>query len=551
MTVLAAIIGAAGIPCLLVGRAWGIRRAGLGAILVAWLLFAAALAPGGAWTGAVVLGVLPAAAALGRFTGRHIHVWLGLVGATLALRVPLSLGGEDARLLVPLYVVILGGVSARYGGRSTSARGDHHGALGPLLPALAAFAGFATLSVAWSADPTAGAIRAAAFFLPFTLLFWLLVELWPEQGGVRALATGGLGFAVLASLVAVLQGALGVTFANGKLAELHAAGGVFRANAFLFDPNTLGRTLAVGLVGLVGAGYVVARRGGRLTPLAAIGAVLAVGLALTVSQSSGLALASGLVVLLARVYGWRSVAAVAALGAALLVVWATLGADPVRDSVASRERIARASDGRDHLVAGGVAVWRGAPAVGVGTGGFAASYAETLTADERRHATVFVSHTAPVTVLAELGLVGIGLLAWLAAAAWRVLSDRRRPGAWTRAVIGAMLAGVVVHSLLTGALLEDPIVWALLAAGCAAAARPHPGQLAIEATPVQVQSLRVPNPVVLGLVAVAASSHRARVWARRPSPSPSIPRWWARASVAVTVETDDPAPRRPTWRAPG
>jgi hypothetical protein len=75
-----------------------------------------------------------------------------------------------------------------------------------------------------------------------------------------------------------------------------------------------------------------------------------------------------------------------------------------------------------------------------------------------------------VTVLAELGVAGLALLVWLGVAASRALSDRRRPRAWTRAVIGAMLATAFVHSLLTGALMEDPIVWALLGVGCALSA---------------------------------------------------------------------------------
>ena len=77
-----------------------------------------------------------------------------------------------------------------------------------------------------------------------------------------------------------------------------------------------------------------------------------------------------------------------------------------------------------------------------------------------------------MTVLAELGAVGAALLAWLAVAASRMLSDRRAPRAWTRAVIGATLVAAFVHSLLTGSLMEDPIVWTLLAAGCAVGSRP-------------------------------------------------------------------------------
>lgn len=469
MNAVAAIVGAAGIPCLLMGHARRTRVAGLVAVLIAWVAFGVSLAPEPVWAVAAAVAVPLVAAALGRSMRRHVHLWLGLVGATLALRLPLSLGGEEARLLGPLYVVILGGVGAWWGiDRPRGRRGRRES---QLVAALAAFAAMSTLATLWSTDPQAAAIKTAAFVLPFTLLFWLVVELWPDHGGVRALAAGGLGLAASAALVAVAQAVSGTTFGNEKLAELHAAGGVFRANAFLHDPNTLGRVMALGLVAGVGAGYLVARRGGRLAPLALVGALLAAGLVLSVSQSSGAALAAGLGVLLGRVYGWRRVTAVGALVAVLAGGWAILGTDAARDALASRERIARASDGRDHLVSASIELWRSSPVVGMGTGAFAGRYAETLTPDERRHTTVFESHTAPLTVLAELGGAGAALLVLLGLAALRLVADRRAPRAWTRAVIGAMLAAVFVQSLFTGALMEDPIVWALLALACAVGAR--------------------------------------------------------------------------------
>jgi O-antigen ligase len=85
---------------------------------------------------------------------------------------------------------------------------------------------------------------------------------------------------------------------------------------------------------------------------------------------------------------------------------------------------------------------------------------------------VLVSHNAPLTVLSEMGLVGIGLLVWLLAAAALAL---RRAGAaadalGTRVALAA-LAAILVHSLLYAALFENPYSWVILAAGLLLAAR--------------------------------------------------------------------------------
>src|SRR5207302_1048510 len=88
------------------------------------------------------------------------------------------------------------------------------------------------------------------------------------------------------------------------------------------------------------------------------------------------------------------------------------------------------------------------------------------TSDERAAA---ASHTIPITIAAEQGVVGLGLYLLLLIVAFGRLGRAVR-GSPARAAILAAFAGLVVHTLLYAAFLEDPLVWTLLAVGTALAA---------------------------------------------------------------------------------
>lgn len=75
------------------------------------------------------------------------------------------------------------------------------------------------------------------------------------------------------------------------------------------------------------------------------------------------------------------------------------------------------------------------------------------------------SHTTPLTVAAEVGVIGLAAYAaFLLGAAWLLLETTRvnRP-------LGLGLAAVflvlVVHSLVYSGFVEDPLTWATLALG--------------------------------------------------------------------------------------
>jgi len=132
------------------------------------------------------------------------------------------------------------------------------------------------------------------------------------------------------------------------------------------------------------------------------------------------------------------------------------------------------SEGRFGLVTGGLEIWREDPLLGAGLGGFETRFEETLTPSEQRRIRVVVSHNTPVTVLSEEGLVGfalfIVLIVWTAVAMTRGAARVPDPGGWTIWSVQAILAGVLVHSLLYAALFEDPFTWVLVGVGAAIAA---------------------------------------------------------------------------------
>jgi O-antigen ligase len=111
------------------------------------------------------------------------------------------------------------------------------------------------------------------------------------------------------------------------------------------------------------------------------------------------------------------------------------------------------------------------PLQGWGSGSFHKEYVRQRQASSAR--AVSASHTIPVTVAAEQGVIGlIPYIALLVAAFSRLLVGARRSVA--RAAIAACFAALVFHTMLYAAFLEDPITWALLAAGTALAFREVP-----------------------------------------------------------------------------
>jgi O-antigen ligase len=325
------------------------------------------------------------------------------------------------------------------------------------------------VSTLWSADPTEAAKKAAFFYIPFLLLYVLVVAWWPHARALATLAVTTVLGATVAALVGLYQYAVQDIWWNQTLQQANVYSRFFRVNGIFFDPNILGRYVVMGILVCLALAW-VRRRPAELVGLAAATVVMTAALAVTFSRSSALMLMLGLVMLAARAVGLKRAAIT---GAALLIVAggaAVATSGNVRHALTNSHRLERVSEGRFDLMKGGLTIWREDPVAGAGLGGFQKRFEETLTPVEQRRVRVVISHNSPITVLSEGGVVGFALfLALIGGAGWAVAGGSRAQGdiGWARWALAAILAGIALHSLLYAALFEDPFLW--VAAGAAVA----------------------------------------------------------------------------------
>jgi O-antigen ligase len=465
------------------------RAAGLALLLAGWIALALTLVPeeGAENAARLLTRPGPAAAALAALAAALVVlallvrlilarpvVWFVLLALVLPIRIAVDLGDGDARnLLVPLYAMIVVGLIAWLWGRLRGRLGPDGERGTPLDLPIAAFVGFTLLSILWSSDGAEAAVKAVAFYVPFVLLYRLMVAWWPRAQALRALAVTTMAMAVPVALLGVAQYLSRDIFWNHRLQQSNVYSNFFRVNGIFYDPNILGRYLVLALLAAVGLALATTDRR-TLLLLGGLSVCYLAGLTVTFSRSSALALMVGLALLAGRAYGVRRTLAAGGLVVIVLGTAAAIRSPNVRRAFTSSARFERVSEGRLDLVRGGLEIWRAAPVLGTGLGSFEHQYQQRLTRRERARTRVIISHNAPVTVLTELGAVGftllLTLLCWTAAVIARAA---RAPGATGLAewVLLAMLAAIFVHSLLYAALFEDPYTWAVAGAAVGLAGR--------------------------------------------------------------------------------
>lgn len=424
---------------------------------------------------AVVAGILAIGIiALAAWLARDRPAWLALAtAAALPFRIPISSGGSTANLLVPLYAVMAAGVLAhaipRILGRiDESAQAEDRRPL-PVEWALMAYVVLYAIQASYSDDFGHALEQVVFFYVPFALLYSVLVRVpWNARIAARCL---GVVVVLAIALVAVgfVEYQTRTLLLNPKVISSNQFSDYFRVNSLFFDPNIYGRFLAMVMLGVV-AVVMWARRPRTALVGAAVLAYLWAGLVLTLSQSSFTALLAGLVVLAAL--RWRPSFALAGAGIAALAAVVVLFAagDRIHLDLSS----AGDTSGRSSLISGGVDLFADAPVVGHGSGSFAKEYRAATHVSTQRAASA--SHTIPITVAAEQGIVGLALyLAVVLLALFTLLRGAR--GDPVRAAVAAAFVALLVHTLLYAAFLEDPLAWVLLAVGVALArpaARPRP-----------------------------------------------------------------------------
>jgi O-antigen ligase len=158
----------------------------------------------------------------------------------------------------------------------------------------------------------------------------------------------------------------------------------------------------------------------------------------------------------------------------------------------SSSGVNKVTSGRGNLVSGGLELFRHRPLWGYGSGSFGRAYRQERNGNQQE--AVSASHTMPITIGAEQGLIGLAAYAAVLLAAFRVLFgngaaraarapplDGRGGNAFlpARAALAAMFSALVVHTMGYAAFLEDPFTWVILAAGvslapCAILAKARP-----------------------------------------------------------------------------
>jgi O-antigen ligase len=271
-----------------------------------------------------------------------------------------------------------------------------------------------------------------------------------------------VGLAVLFALVGFVEYATKTIFLNPKLIAANSVHAYFTINSVFFDPNIFGRFLAL-VMTMLGVVVLYARRQRMQLLTLAVLAILWGGLVLTLSRSSLAALLVGLGTIAAL--RWRVGRAVFVAAGVVVVAAAAIAISPT--TFGFNQGLNGASSGRPGLVSGGLDLFKARPVWGYGSGSFETEFSK------RHHAlgeTTSASHTIPITIAAEQGLIGeLAYLALVVAALVTLLRGARADPA--RVAVAAAFVALLFHTLLYADFLEDPITWTLLAIGTALATR--------------------------------------------------------------------------------
>ena len=425
---------------------------------------------------AIVLGIAVIAVLAVVFVKRP-H-WLPLfVFAALPFRVPVETGGESANLLVPLYAVVGGGVAAyawvRLRDRGRPGWSEEPADARRVELALVAFLLLYALQAGYSTDFEQAVKNAAFFYVPFALLLKLLTAIeWTRRLAVKCLGIT-VGLAVAFAAIGFWEFQARELLWNQKVIESNQFESYFRVNSLFFDPNIYGRYLALVMIALA-AMLLWQKRGRDIALTSLVLAVLWGGLVLTFSQSSFGALMVGLIVIACvRWRTWPILAGVGAVGLiALAVVLAAPGA--VGIDTGSSNPLDKATSGRFGLLGGGLEMFADRPIWGYGSGSFSERFRVRENVSSRRASSA--SHTIPVTIAAEQGVIGLVAYGFVLFFAFKLLFARLK---WThrrgppslppvgRTIVAAAFTALVFHTMSYAAFLEDPITWTLIGLGIA------------------------------------------------------------------------------------
>jgi putative inorganic carbon (hco3(-)) transporter len=285
--------------------------------------------------------------------------------------------------------------------------------------------------------------------------------------------------------IAIIQRITGLYIWNAP-----TSAGLARVNATFADPNILGRVLTCMIVAGVALVPAVA---GRRTKVVMIAAILMSAASLPFTYSRQAWVIGGATIVLALLASrQRREALLLAAGAVAVFAGVTLLVPEVqarfgvlqqnltggpthifeRPGLAFLNYLPLDSE-RHYLIAAGLQMFYDHPIFGIGFGGFHDAILGPYSGFILSGYTTSESHTSLVTILAELGLIGLVLAAWWAFEYVRLSIAGMRTDEARRAYILAPLIAVIVillESQLNARLIDEPYLWVFLGLAWAAMA---------------------------------------------------------------------------------
>ena len=430
-------------------------------------------------------------AALSFLFDRHPVLLPVLILVALPFRIPLEVGGENANLLLPLYLVTASGVlvAARRQWSSGQVQdGDAPHSTGPsgaglwMKALLAASVLLYAIGLLYSGDQSQGLLNFCFFLVPFALVFALMIDVDWSPRTLRIALRTVIGVALVWAVVGFVEYQLRELLWNEVVIRSNDFNVYFRVNSLFWDPNVYGRYLAL-VITVVAAALLWCRNYRDAIALAAVSGILWLALITTFSQSSFIALLAGLATLVALRWSVKLVLGGLGALALLTLALAVFAGGLVKLDL---DRLNPQTAGRANLVSGGIELFGNRPVAGYGSGSFSLSFREQVSGPK---APVTESHTEPITVAAEQGLIGLAVYLGLIISSLFALgagmrssmpgfagfrapgpsgdtgvnTDRGPPAA--RAAILAAFIAVLLHTLTYAGFLDDPVIWVLLAIG--------------------------------------------------------------------------------------
>jgi O-antigen ligase len=269
--------------------------------------------------------------------------------------------------------------------------------------------------------------------------------------------------------------------------------GFWRINSTFHDPNIYARVLTIGIT----IGIVLASAGSSRWRPALIAAILIAAAALPFTFSRQGWVLGGVVLVPAVVFSRNRLVAVG-LGAAAVAIFAgvvifdpdvrlrlsvferflTTPHTPLFDSPLLAWINALPLDGtRHYLIAAGFQMFYDHPVFGVGFGNFPAAISGPYHEFILPGFATTESHTSFVTIIAELGLVGLALVGWWMFELARSILHVARSGSEIQpyVIAGALaLLTIVLQSQLAGRLFTEPYAWLFAGAALATGAALRP-----------------------------------------------------------------------------